>query len=143
MKPNKIKRLAARILNVGETAVWMDPESLDKIREGMTKEDVRQLIRDGAIRKKGEAGQSKGRTRKLARQKKKGRKRGFGKRRGTAKARVQKKKNWMKRVRSQRSHLKELRKQKKVSAANYRQLYKRVSGGFFKGKKNIDQSIKG
>ncbi len=143
MKPSKIRRLAARVLKIGENRVWFDAEKLDSVKESMTKEDVRQLISQGVIRKRGVQGQSKGRTRKLASKKKKGRKRGFGKRRGTRKTRGQKKRSWMKKARSQRQYLRQLRKQKKIDRKKYSEIYKKISGGFFKGKKNIDQAIKG
>lgn len=143
MKAPKIRRLASRILKTGETNIWFDNTQLEKVQEGMTKEDVRQLINQGIIKKRTAFGQSKGRSRVLLLKKKKGRRRGFGKRGGTQKTRMDKKKNWMKRVRSQRAFLSELRKKKKMDSKTYQQLYKRISGGFYKGKKNIEQAVKG
>ena len=75
----------------------------------MTKEDVRALVKEGAIKKKQVNSQSKGRARILKLKKKKGRKSGRGKKKGTKKARSEKKPTWMKNVRAQRKKLKELR----------------------------------
>ncbi|MFH0954938.1 MAG: 50S ribosomal protein L19e [Candidatus Micrarchaeota archaeon] len=143
MQANKIRRLASTVLKTGETGIWFDETQMDKVTECMTKEDVRQLINQGIIKKRLAIGQSKGRSRKLALKKKKGRRRGFGKRGGTQKTRSEKKKNWMKRVRSQRTFLRELKKKKKMDSKTYQAAYKRISGGFFKGKKNIEQAVKG
>jgi len=142
MKAPQIRRLASRVLKTGEKNIWFDQEKIDEVKESMTKEDVRQLINQSVIKKRTRFGQSTGRSKKLALKKKKGRRRGFGKRGGTQKTRMQKKKNWMKRVRSQRQFLSELKKKKKLNPKTYQSLYKRISGGFFKGKKNIEQAAK-
>ena len=145
MELNQIRRLAADLLGVGQTRVWFDPEQRDRIKEAMTKDDVRGLIAERLVKKRASSGQSRARARKLKEKKKKGRKRGYGKRKGTFKTRLEKKEDWMKRVRAQRRVLKEL-KEKEPEAfkdGEYRKLYKKITGGYFKGKKYVEAAVKG
>lgn len=145
MRQDKIKKMAAELLNCGQGRIWLDPEQNDKIKSVMTKEDVRGLIEEKVIRKIKDNLKSRGRARILQTKRKKGRKRGTGKRKGTKKARSEKKPTWMKKVRSQRKMLKELRKDnpKAVSKIGYRTLYKRIKGGYFKGKKYLKAVVEG
>ncbi|MDO8624680.1 MAG: 50S ribosomal protein L19e [Candidatus Diapherotrites archaeon] len=142
MELKKVRRLAAQVLKVGENRVWFDPTKTKEISEALTKEDVRGLIGERAIRKIRSAGHSRGRTRLLKAKKKRGRKRGFGKRRGTKKTRVQKKRKWITTVRSQRKMLRDLREKKTIAKVLYTKLYSLVKGGYFKGKKQIELYIK-
>ena len=38
------KRLAANILKVGTTRVWVDPEDTDRVSSAITREEIRKLI---------------------------------------------------------------------------------------------------
>lgn len=144
MQLNKIKRIAAGILKVGESRVWMDPENGPKIKESITKDDVRNLIKEGIIKKKKIAEHSKSRARRLKEKKRKGRKRGYGKRKGTGKVRAKKKKEWIKKVRSQRRALKELKEKKLLKGkGKYGKIYKMIKGNYFKGKKYVEEMVKG
>ncbi len=145
MQQDKVKQMASEILKCGKNTIWLDPEQGDKIKQVMTKEDVRSLIQEGSIKKRQHNSQSKGRSRVLKEKRKKGRKRGKGKRKGTKKARSEKKPTWMKNVRSQRKMLKQMQKEKPaaVKKIGYRTLYKRIKGGFFKGKKYLKAAIEG
>jgi large subunit ribosomal protein L19e len=142
MKLDKVRRMAVRILKTGSKNVWMDPEKFEDLKNCMTKEDVREQISKGSIKKKASFGQSTGRARKMKIKRKKGRKRGFGKRKGTLKARMQKKKSWVRAVRSQRKFLMALREKKKVSKKQYSKVYRLVKGGYFRGKRYIEQYLK-
>jgi len=144
MDLHKLRRLAVDVLDVGKARVWFDPEQKDRIKEAMTKDDVRALVTEGAIKKKQPTGQSSFRTKKLKAQKKKGRKRGFGKRKGTFKARLEKKRTWIKNVRAQRRVLKELKEKEPelFEEVNYAKIYRKVTGGYFKGKKYVEQAVK-
>ena len=145
MRQDKVKEMAAVILKCGKNIIWFDPKEGDKIKSVMTKDDIRELIKEGVIKKSGKNSQSRARARKLHEKKKKGRKRGKGKRKGTKKARIGKKPTWMKNVRSQRKMLKQLQKEtpKAVKKIGYRTLYKRVKGGYFKGKKYLKAAVEG
>ena len=66
------KRLAASILKVGLNRVWIDPERMEEVSMAITREGVKQLINNGAIKAKPQKGISSYRSKKLAEQKKKG-----------------------------------------------------------------------
>lgn len=143
MKLDTIKKLAARLFKTGTKNIWMDPEKFEDLKGCMTKEDMREQISQGSIKKKASFGQSMGRARKMRAKRKKGRKRGFGKRKGTFKARAQKKQAWIKSVRAQRKFLRELRNKKKISKEQYSKTYRLIKGGYFRGKKYIEHYLKG
>jgi large subunit ribosomal protein L19e len=144
MDLHKLRRLAIDVLNVGKERVWFDPEQRERIKEAMTKDDVRALVAEQVVKKKQPTGQSSYRTKKLKAQKKKGRKRGFGKRKGTSKARLEKKRTWIKNVRAQRRVLKELKDKEPelFETVNYAKTYRKITGGYFKGKKYVEQAVK-
>jgi len=141
MQLTGIRRLASKILKVGKSKIWFNSLETDKIKEAMTKEDVRLLIKDGLIKKKKLKEHSRGGARKLQEKKKRGRKRGFGKRKGTYKTRSKKKKTWIKKVRAQRKKLQELKKEKKLGKTKPSEIYKKIKGNFFRGKKHLEASV--
>ena len=108
MKATKVRSIVAGLLKTGKSKIVIDPTQNQRIKEAMTKEDVRSLIGDKIVRRRKVSQQNK----KRVLSKKKGRKRGAGKRKGTAKARTNPKKKWMKNVRAQRKKLKQLKKGK-------------------------------
>ncbi len=137
--------MAAQVLKAANKDVWFDGKEIEKIQSVMTKEDVRDLIKEGVIKKRKKQSQSRGRAKLLKEKKKKGRKKGRGKRRGKRKAREEGKKQWEKNVRGQRKILKELKEKQPeaVKKIGYRKLYKRIKGGFFKGKDYLKASVEG
>jgi len=143
MQLNKIRRMAAEILKVGKTKIVFSEKDKSRIAESMTKEDVRQLIKEGIVKKRKDNYHSRARARKLKEKKTKGRKRGKGKRKGTIKARTNKKKAWMKKVRSQRKKIKELKKTGKMEKGEYTKIYRMIKGNYFKGKKYVEAMVKG
>ena len=58
------KRLAADLLGCGVSRVRFDQERIEEIVDAITREDIRYLIRDGAIYKAPEKGVSRARVRK-------------------------------------------------------------------------------
>ena len=98
--------------------MWIDPEKLTEVKEAITKEDIRSLIKDKIIRKKPKVGVSRGRARKKAVQKKKGRRKGAGSRKGKTTARLPRKKSWINRIRAQRKLLQSLKEKEKISTKN-------------------------
>ena len=96
------KRMAAEILKCGENRVYFDPYLIDEIKMAITREDIRNLVKEGIIVKKYKQGSSKYRKNLRHERKKKGRARGIGKRKGTKHARLPKKQVWMNRIRPQR-----------------------------------------
>lgn len=131
------KRMAARLLKVGESRVWFDPERLSEINEAITKADIRRLIQDYAIQAKPATGVSRFRARKIADQKRKGRQAGEGSKKGTFRARLPKKQEWMAKIRSQRFFLKDLKDKELVKPSDYRKLYLMCKGSFFRSIRHI------
>ncbi len=135
MELKKVKELAARTFNVGIHRVKI--KDSEKAKEAITREDIKRLVKTGAIEIKPKRGSSRGRARTLAKKKKLGRRRGPGSRKGKKTARKPAKKAWMEKVRALRKTLKELRPE------NYRELYKKVKGGFFRSKRHLLSYIRG
>ena len=137
LKPQR--RMAAEILKCGENRVYLDPYLVEDISLAITREDIRNLIKQGVIQKKGI---SKQRKNVRHERKKKGRARGLGKRKGTKHARTPKKKAWIKRIRPIRRELRKLRDRKLLTATNYRKLYKNAKGGMFTSVAQLNRYIK-
>jgi len=137
MNDKRVRRVAARILKVGESKVWISPRSASKLKEAMTKEDVRSLIKERIIKKRRDALQSRGRARILIAKKARGRRRGKGKRTGTKNARKGGKRNWMSNVRAQRRVLAEMNAKGVKFKKPMRQIYLMIKGNYFKGKKYL------
>jgi len=133
MELNKLRVLAAKTLKVGKSRIRIT--DTEKASEAITREDVRTLHKEGAIKILPATGTSRGRARVLAAKKKAGGRRGPGKRKGTKKTREKKKKKWMIQVRAQRKKL----KQKKP--LNYRKVYRMIKGGYFKSVKHLETFI--
>ncbi|MFX0046979.1 MAG: 50S ribosomal protein L19e [Candidatus Hermodarchaeota archaeon] len=136
------KRMAAEILKCGENRVYFDPYLIDEIKMAITREDIRNLVKEGIILKKYKQGHSKYRKNLRHERKKKGRARGLGKRKGKKTARQPKKKTWMNRIRPQRRELKKLRDRKLITTATYRKLYKNAKGGMFNSVAQMNRYIK-
>lgn len=145
MKVEKVKTIAAELLNTGKTKIWIDPKSIEEVKEALTREDVKELIKKGIVKKRKENEQSRARARKLLEKKKKGRRKGPGKRKGKRTARAKKKKQHIANVRAQRSLLRKIKKENPKlleKVGGYRQLYRKIKGGFFRGKRQIEALLK-
>ncbi len=132
------KRLAADILEVGENKVWLDPERNTEISTAITRDDIRRLIDDGAIKAKTKKKTSRARAKEREQQQKKGRQSGPGTRKGAKQGRKTQKEEWMSRVRSLRQKLRELRDEDVIDSSLYRELYRKVKGGAFRSKDHLE-----
>ncbi|MBT5022110.1 50S ribosomal protein L19e [Candidatus Woesearchaeota archaeon] len=137
MKLNLQKKLAAAIMRCSPKKIWCDPDSMSEIKESITKSDIKKSIGVGLIRVKPTKGVSRVRARKQKNQKKKGLRKGVGSRKGKQTARAPKKEKWMNKIRVQRDFLKELRSKEYLTPTNYRNLYLKAKGGFFRSKRHI------
>jgi len=135
------KRLAADLLKVGATRVWMDPERGEDIATAITREDLRGLIDEGVIKRRAVVGISRGRARARDLKRAKGHRKGHGSRRGAIGARAPHKEQWMKRIRAQRKLLKSLRDSKELTPAAYRKFYRKAKGGEFRNVAHLKSSI--
>jgi large subunit ribosomal protein L19e len=142
VKLNAKKRLAAQILKVGVNRVWVDPARAEDISTAITREDIRRLIKQGAIRAKPERGTSRSRHRGLAAKRKMGRRGGAGSRKGAKHARLGKKASWIQTVRPLRLRLRELKKEGVIGPREYRELYRMVKGGAFRSKAHLETHLK-
>lgn len=131
------KRLAASVLKCSPKRVVFNPEMLTEIKEGITKGDIRSLVKQGAITETQEAGVSRGRAKDRQQQRKKGRQRGQGSRKGTKNARSSQKRQWINRIRMQRDFLKEVRDKKLAKPEIFHDLYAKAKGGFFRSLRHL------
>ncbi len=136
------RRLAADIFKCGEDRVWLDPNALDEIKEAVTREDVKMLIKRGLIKKKQVKGTSRVRANYIKRQKEKGLRSGHGSRKGKKYARYPRKQRWMKNIRSIRRTLRDLRDSGKIDKHTYRRFYLLAKGGTFKNKNHLLMHMK-
>ncbi|MBU2561303.1 MAG: 50S ribosomal protein L19e [Nanoarchaeota archaeon] len=137
MKLKVQKRLAAALFKCSEKRVWFDEDRLSDIKEAITKQDIKGLVIDGAIRLKPTRSTSKGRARKKRSQKSRGMQKGPGSRKGGLKARTPKKLQWMNKIRVQREFLRSLREGGLLQKGIYQNLYSKSKGGFFRSKRHI------
>jgi len=135
------KRLASDILGAGESRVKIDPDRMEDVEMAITRAEIRRLIHEGAIWLEQKKGVSRGRVRLAQRQQRKGRRKGSGTRQGAAGARSPSKDSWIRRIRSIRRRLKELRDGRELSSGAYRRLYLMAKGGTFRNVSHLDQYI--
>jgi large subunit ribosomal protein L19e len=135
------KRLASDVLDVGKNKVWFDPERQGDIAEAITREDVRELVDEGAIRADEPEGNSRGRARERQQKRAYGHQTGPGSRRGKAGARQDPKGDWQSRIRAQRERLKELRDEGDLERSAYRDLYDKAGGGEFDSVADMERFI--
>ena len=133
------RRLAAEILKVGQNRVWIDPERIDDVEIAITREEIKKLIHEKAIRSRPEKGISRSRARVFHEKKKKGLRRGPGKR---SKSRVSRKEIWMKKIRALRRRLRELKEKRIITRNTYRQFYIMAGSGVFESIAELERRIK-
>jgi len=126
------KRIAAAILKCGVNRVWFDPSRLSDIGNAISREDLRGLVTDGAIKARQKKGVSRGRARARIAQRSYGHRKGAGKRKGAAGARNPSKTAWVQKIRAIRKVLVDLREAKTIDPHLYRILYRKAAGGQFR-----------
>jgi large subunit ribosomal protein L19e len=132
MKLSTQKRLAADVMKVGMSRVWIDPEFEDEVSLAITRDDIRRLIDEGAIQKKRVTGVSRSRARHILSQKRKGQRKGPGKKKGKATSTLSGKERWMMKIRPMRKELRKLRDTGKITPKVYRELYLKAKGNAFR-----------
>ena len=131
------KKVAARILKCGKSRVWFNPARIGDIKDAITANDMRRLIKDGVIRALPKKGISSYRRKKMVKQLKKGRRRGKGTRKGRIGTRVPKKKIWIQRIRALRNELKKLKDEGRIEKRTYRNIYMKAKSGFFRSRSHL------
>lgn len=141
MKLSTQKRLAANVMKVGVSRVWIDPQFEDEVSLAITRDDIRRLIDEGAIQRKHATGVSRGRARYILQQKRKGKRKGPGTKKGSAFAKLTGKDRWMMRIRPMRKELRKLRDEGKISSKTYRDLYLKIKGNAFRNTAHLKTHI--
>jgi len=132
------KRLAAQLLKVGVSRVWVDPEDTERVTSAITREEIRKLIHEGSIRKTPEVGISRGRKRARRKELLAGRHKGPGRVKGS---KGYGKRRWVVRIRSIRSRLRTLRDKRFITTDVYRSLSLMAKGGTFRSAAHLDEYI--
>jgi large subunit ribosomal protein L19e len=133
--------LAAKLLNVGEGRVWIDPDRIEDVEAAITREEIRRLIHEDIIQPLPKKGISRARARVLHEKKRKGLRRGPGRKSGSVRARVSKKQVWMKKIRALRKKLRELKTSRVITESVYRRLYNMAGSGVFESTADLERYI--
>jgi large subunit ribosomal protein L19e len=124
------KDLAARTLNVGKSRVVFNKERLDEIKEAITKQDIKDLLKDKAIIVKEIKGTKKKVKRKTRR------------RLGSVKKKVNtRKKEYMTITRKLRAYIAQLRKHGTIKTEEFWNLRKEIRARNFRSKAHIKERI--
>jgi large subunit ribosomal protein L19e len=124
------KRLAAQVLKVGESKIWLDPTKSKDIEAAITKIDIRKLVKKGYIKALPDKLHRRGGEERK-------RRRSEGSRKGAKGAIIRKKRRWISVVRPLRQMLKELRDSDQIDRATYRMIYRLVKGGMFRSRSHL------
>ena len=136
------RRLAAQILKIGQNRVWIDPERMDDVEGAITREEVRKLIHEKVIDSLPEKGVSRSRAKIIREKKLKGRRGGPGSITGAGYAKVTKKDAWMKKIRSLRRKLRELKASRIITETTYSQYYRMAGSGRFQSIAELERNLK-
>jgi large subunit ribosomal protein L19e len=130
MNLKKKKSLASKTLKVGRERIIFLAPRLDEIKEAITKQDIRDLYKEGAILIKPISGRKK--------VEKRVRKRGYGK----VKLKVNKRKiEYMAITRKLRKIVKELLSQGKISKEQASKLREKIKNRIFKSKSHFREQL--
>lgn len=126
------KELAAKALKVGKERIVFVKERLEDIKEAITKQDIRDLKQEGAIKVKNISGRKKNIKKKSRR----------------SPGNVRKKVNTRKRdyvimTRKLRSYVAEMKKQGRLSAEEVKELRKKIRNKMFRSKAHLREHIGG
>jgi len=126
------KRIVASILKCGVNRVWFNPDRLSDIENAISREDLRGLVTDGAIKARQKKGVSRGRARAKIAKRSYGHCKGPGRRKGAEGARNPSKRAWIQKIRAIRKALVALRDAGMIDQHIYRVLYRKAAGGQFR-----------
>lgn len=126
------KKIAAKILKCGVGRIWIDPANT-KVKQAITRSDIRGFIKDGIIKKLPEKKRAKNMPKRQQR---------AGSIKGSRGARVGKKNEWFKKIRPQRKMIKELKEKGLLKEGTYRKMYKKVKGGMFRSRAHLNLYLK-
>ncbi len=129
MNLGKKKALATRTLKVGKERIVFLQSRLDEIKEAITKQDIKDLLAEGAIMIKEVKGRKKVK-------KKKSRSTG-----NIRKKPNKRKQEYVIMTRKLRKHVAELKKQGKINAEDAKEIRKKIRNKAFRGKAHLKEQI--
>ncbi len=136
MNLKKKKELAARTFKVGKERIIFQKSRLEEIKEAITRQDIKDLYKGGAIIIK----EIKGRKKKKGKIKKKRRARGVG----NIKKKIRKRKqDYITLVRKLRKYVSELKKQERLSKEEIFEIRKKIRNKDFRDINHLKEYIKG
>ena len=132
MQLNKKKELAARTLGVGKGRIIFNRERIDEIKEAITRQDIKDLVRGKAINiaeKTGTRTKVKRKTRR---------------RMGGVRKKVNKRKReYITITRKLREFIRRLKEKKAINPEQYRKLRKEIKSRSLKSKAHLKERISG
>lgn len=131
MNLKKKKELAKKTLKVGKGKIVFLKPRLEEIKEAITKQDIRDLYKDGAIIIKKPIGRKKIKKWK--------RKKGVGK---VEKKVNKRKRNYVRLTRKLRKYVAELKNNGKISKEEAKNIRKKIRNKAFKSKSHFKEQIK-
>lgn len=134
MNVGKKKLLAARTLKVGKNRIVFLKLRLAEIKEAITKQDIKDLHKDGAIIIK----QIKGRKKKILKKSKRKKRRSIGNIRKKVNKRKQ---EYVKITRKLRAYISELKKQGKISKELLTIIRKKIRNREFRNKAHLKEYL--
>ena len=130
MQLNKKKELAARALSLGKERIIFNKERLEEIKEAITKQDMRDLLKNGAISTlpiKGKLTKPKRKTRR---------------REGSIKKKVNhRKRDYIIITRKLRGFISELRKKEIIAQPEYKKLRNEIRAKNFRSKSHMKDRV--
>ncbi len=130
MKLEGKKQLVERTFGVGKSRILFNQKRLAEVKEAITKQDIRDLVADGAIIIKEISGT-------LARKKRKTRRRA-----GSIKVKVRRsKKDYISLTRKLRRYLSDLKEKSKISQSDFENLRKQIRASEFRSLTHMKERI--
>ena len=131
MKLENKKMLIARTLGVGKSRIILNTTRLNEIKEAITKQDIRDLLNDKAIKIR----EVKGKLTKI--------KRKTRRRAGSIKKKVKtRKRDYIKLTRKLRNHIAVLKKNKKISQENFLKIRKQIRASEFRSIAHMKERLR-
>jgi large subunit ribosomal protein L19e len=131
MNLKKKKLLAKEVLKVGKERIIFVQNRLEEIKEAITKQDIRDLYKEGAIILKEIKGRRKNKRKKKRRTE------------GKIKKKIKKRKQeYVKITRKLRAYVSEMKKQKKLNAEEAKDIRNKIRNRKFKNQKNLKEHIR-
>jgi len=130
MKLDLKKKLAAKTLKVGVGRVILNEDRLADIKEAITKQDIRDLVANGAISVREVKGRKTNVKRKTRR------------RIGKIKIKVNKRKQeYVRMTRKLRDYIKKMKEQEVVDNEKYKDVRKKIRNRVYKSKRHLKEQL--